>query len=134
MASFPREEDGSDPGPLELMEAALAEERLVIQRCAACTRHAFPPRRRCPHCKQDALSFVEPSGQGTVYAATIISRRQGRGGDYNVVIVELEEGVRLMGRVEDAEPDEVRIGLPVRTSFRPGPDGALLVFLAKEGA
>jgi uncharacterized OB-fold protein len=71
---------------------------------------------------------VDASGRGTVHAFTIVSRREERGGAYNVVLVDLEEGVRVMSRVEDAPTGAVRIGLPVRAGFVAAAGGPLLVF------
>ncbi len=116
-------------GPQAEVEAALAREILLIQHCGACARYSFPPRRRCPHCGADALSLVPASGRGYVHATTVIARRAEQGGDYNLVLVELEEGFRLMSRVEDLPPQAVTIGMPVRAAFRGKPPGSLLVFL-----
>jgi uncharacterized OB-fold protein len=56
---------------------------------------------------------------GVVYATTVVHRR---GEDpYNVCLVDLDEGVRVMGRVEGLEPTAVTIGL--RVQARTGDDG-----------
>jgi DUF35 OB-fold domain, acyl-CoA-associated len=60
------------------------------------------------------LNWIEPSGQGTVYSTTVVRRKPEAGGDYNVALIDLAEGVRLMSRVDDVAPDQVRIGMPVR--------------------
>ena len=36
-----------------------------------------------------------------------------KGGDYNVALVELEEGPRMMSRVVDVDPAKVTIGMAV---------------------
>lgn len=124
----PERSDASPGGPLAEYAAHEAEGRFRIQLCAACGNHAFPPRRVCPHCHEDALGFVPASGRGTVHAVTVIARRAERGGDYNVVLVELEEGVRLMSRVDGIPPGDVRIGLSVVAGFVAAADGPLLTF------
>jgi uncharacterized OB-fold protein len=68
----------------------------------------------CPHCGSDQLGWVAPSGRGTVYSTTIVRRKPADGGDYNIVLVDLEEGVRLLSRVAGIPPDQVRIGMAVR--------------------
>lgn len=78
----------------------LDQGRFLLQRCAACTRHVFYPRELCPHCGSTALDWVEASGNGTVHAVTTVRRKPEAGGDYNVSLVDLEEGVRMMSRVE----------------------------------
>jgi uncharacterized protein len=56
---------------------------------------------------------------GVVYATTVVHRSDEE--PYNVCLVDLDEGVRVMGRVEGLAPAEVTIGLPVRA--RTGADG-----------
>ena len=60
-----------------------------------------------------AMAWVEPSGRGIVHAVSIVNRSADKGGPYNVVLVDLEEGPRMMSRVDGMAHDAVRIGLPV---------------------
>ena len=62
---------------------------------------------------------VTSAGAGVVYATTVVHRPDEE--PYNVCLVDLDEGVRAMGRVEGPAPDEVRIGLRVQARF--GDDG-----------
>lgn len=104
----------SGNGPDAAFRAALAEGRFVIQRCAPCGQHIYHPRVLCPHCGSDRLDEVEPTGRGTVYSVTVVRRLPDKGGDYNVALIDLEEGPRVMSRVDDIAPDEVGIGMAVR--------------------
>lgn len=74
----------------------------------------FYPRQLCPHCASCALSFVEPKGTGTVYSSTVVRRKPESGGDYDVSLVDLDEGIRMMSRVEGVAPGAVRIGMRVK--------------------
>ena len=108
--------------------AALAQGRFELPRCTACDALHFPPRVMCPHCAGTGFEWVASGGRGVVHAATTVRRRPDAGGDLGVCLIDLDEGVRLMSRVEGLAPQEVRIGL--RVIARPllsGPD-ALLVF------
>ncbi len=107
---------------------ALAEGRFEIPRCLSCGRFHFYPRVCCPHCGSQDLEWAAPSGNGTVYSVTIVRRAEG---DYTVVLVDLEEGPRLMSRVVGMPVEQVRIGLPVRTRIDAMADGPLLVFTAR---
>jgi uncharacterized protein len=49
----------------------------------------------------------------TVYSSTTVRRRPDRGGDYNVSLVELSGGARMMSTVIGIEPDRVTIGMSV---------------------
>jgi uncharacterized protein len=93
----------------------LNQGRFLIQRCSACGRGVYFPREVCPHCGGRALQWETPSGLGTVHAVTTVKRKPDDGGDLNVSVVELDEGVRLMSRVESLLPGDVRIGLRVKS-------------------
>ncbi|MEO6293176.1 MAG: OB-fold domain-containing protein, partial [Burkholderiaceae bacterium] len=81
------------------------------------------------------LDWVTPSGGGTVYAVTTVRRKPDAGGDYNVSLIDLDEGVRLMSRVTDLQPDAVRIGQRVRTHVQLTDGcGVVLVFAIEGGA
>jgi uncharacterized protein len=56
---------------------------------------------------------------GVVYATTVVHRPDEA--PYNVCLVDLDEGARVMGRVEGLRPTEVKIGL--RVQARVGDDG-----------
>ncbi len=100
-------------GPQARYFSRLNQGIFEIQRCQACLRHQFYPRVLCLHCGSTTLGWVSPSGKGTVYSFSVVHKKPELGGDYNVVLIELEEGVRLMSRVEDLAPDELKIGMEV---------------------
>lgn len=109
---------------------ALAQGRFEIPNCHDCGKFHFFPRVICPHCGSQALDWAAPSGKGTVYSVTIVRAREGA--DYTVVLVDLDEGPRLMSRVVDMPVEQVRIGMPVRARIDTTEEGALLVFTAQE--
>ena len=80
--------------------ALLRQGRFLIQRSRSTGRHVFYPRVAMPGTGETDLEWVEPAGTGTVYAITVMRER---GGNRNVAIVELDEGVRMMTRIEGTE-------------------------------
>jgi uncharacterized OB-fold protein len=72
----------------------------------------FYPRVICPLTGSDNLQWRISKGMGTVHATTVVYPQQGD--PYNVALIDLDEGFRMMSRVEDIEPLEVRIGMRVR--------------------
>jgi uncharacterized OB-fold protein len=106
--------------------AAAAEGRLVLQRCDGCTRFVWYPRAICPACGSTSLTWSAASGTGTVYAVSV-HHRPSRADladvvPYAVVLVDLDEGVRMMARVAPGHPpDEVAIGQ--RVHWLPDPAG-----------
>jgi uncharacterized protein len=112
-------------------QAALADGQFLLQHCRDCDQPIHYPRGLCPHCGSTALQWRTPSGLGTVHAVTTLRRKADAGGDQNLSLIDLDEGVRLMSRVEGCPPGAVQIGQRVRARIAPqgGGDGQpLLVF------
>ena len=75
----------------------------------------FYPRVCAPGSGAQDLEWRTSRGLGTVYSSTWIPVKDGK--PYNVALVDMDEGFRLMSRVEDIDPAAVWIGMRVR--FRP---------------
>jgi uncharacterized OB-fold protein len=118
-------------GPEACYQAALNEGRFIIQRCNDCNNHVFYPRAVCPHCSGAALGWIEPQGTGEVYSTTTVRRKSEAGGDYDVSLIELDEGVRMMSRLEGMPPCEVKIGMRVRAKVIDNKGTGLVVFVAE---
>jgi uncharacterized OB-fold protein len=69
----------------------------------------------------DTIEWVESPGRGEIYSyVNFTTDRMAYPAmkvPYSVVLVEMEEGVRLVSNMIDLEPDEVEIGLPVEVVF-----------------
>lgn len=121
------------PGPDLVYREALDAGNFQIQQCGGCDQHIFFPRMVCPKCGSNELAWVKPSGLGAVYSTTVVRRKPERGGDINVAIIELDEGPRMMSRVEGIAPTEVKIGMRVSVKLIDQNDTKLVVFEAAEG-
>lgn len=106
--------DTAGPGPEAQFRAFLAEGRFMIQRSRSSGVYVFYPRVAAPVTGERDLEWVEASGNGEVYSTTVVRNRPEKGGDYNVALIDLAEGPRLMSRVIEIAPAEVRIGMKVR--------------------
>src|SRR3989441_1164768 len=95
--------------------------KLLLQRCSECQQYQFYPRLYCMQCGSDELQWVEASGHGVIYSYTIIHQNKSpefvHDTPYNVAIVQLEEGPRLMSNIVDIDPGELRVDLPVTVVF-----------------
>jgi uncharacterized protein len=91
----------------------LENGKLGYQRCAGCSAAIFYPRVLCPFCGSSELEWCESVGRGTVYATTAVHSRNRA--PRNVVLVDLDEGFRMMSRVEGVPAEEVEIGTRVRS-------------------
>ncbi|HEX6468417.1 MAG TPA: OB-fold domain-containing protein [Streptosporangiaceae bacterium] len=92
---------------------------LRVQRCAGCGALRHPPGPMCPRCHSLDRDHVTATGRGTVYSYVVHHHPPvpGRQPPFAVALVELEEGVRMVGNVVGCPPEDVRIGLPVRVTF-----------------
>lgn len=93
--------------------------KLLIQRCSSCGTLRHPPRPSCAVCRSFEWDTVTASGRGTVYSYVVNHHPQVPAFDYPLVIVlvELEEGTRLVANVAGITPERVRIGMPVVVGF-----------------
>ena len=122
-----------DKGPEQTYFDALRAGRFQIQKCGACAKHIFYPRVLCPHCGSNHVEWVAPSGRGSVYSTSIVRRKVDAGGDYNVALIDLAEGPRLMCRVDGIALDQIRIGMQVQAKILTEADKPLLVFVPETG-
>lgn len=115
-------------GPEKRYFDRLQSGEFEIQRCQACGRHVFYPRVACPLCGSRNLNWVRPSGRGIVYSTTVVRRALEDGGDYNVSLIDLEEGPRMMSRVLGVAADRVRIGTAVTARIEAEGDRMMVVW------
>lgn len=120
-------------GPEAHYFARLGQGIFEIQQCRDCGRHQFFPRVLCQSCGSETLEWVRPAGKGTIYSYSIIRRKPEHGGDYNVVLVDLDEGVRMMSRVEGTPSDDLRIGMRVAAQVAVQDGVGKVVFAVQEG-
>jgi hypothetical protein len=125
------EEMTSAEAPAVTYRRHLENGKLGYQRCADCSAAVFYPRVLCPECGSGALEWHESAGRGTVYATTAVHSRNRD--PRNVVLVDLDEGFRMMSRVEDVPAEEVEIGTRVRFEVRQSEeDEPVAVFVWEE--
>jgi hypothetical protein len=97
---------------------ALAEGTLSFQRCARCANAWLPPRDACPACLSPEWAWEAASGRGRVLSWVVYHRAYHPAFadrlPYNVAVVELDEGPRLVTNIVDVEGGEgLRIEMPV---------------------
>ena len=106
--------------------AFLASGKFMIQRSPRSGRHVFYPRLSEP-VTGDSLEWVEACGRATVYSVTVLHPKPPEAA-YNLVLIDLEEGPRLMSRVDGIAADQVEIGMQVQAKIIEENGQALLVF------
>jgi uncharacterized OB-fold protein len=94
--------------------------RLLGGRCSSCGRHQFPRPALCPYCGNDGVDQVLLSRDATLWAWTAVTAAPpGYRGEvpYGFGVVELPEGVRVLARLTEADPTQLRFGQDVRLEF-----------------
>jgi uncharacterized OB-fold protein len=87
----------------------LARGHLLLQRCRACRALRFPLAPVCHACLSAEADWVPAPTEGTVSAAVTVHRATGdqRWAEqvpFVVAQVDMPEGIRLPGRIVDADP------------------------------
>lgn len=102
----------AQPESLPFWQAAERGEFLG-KRCVDCGKFHWYPRCVCPFCG-GGTGWQPMSGLGRLYAFSTLRRASP---PYTVAVVELDEGPRMLTRLMDANPESLKIGVPVRVYF-----------------
>ncbi|GAA4073443.1 bifunctional MaoC family dehydratase N-terminal/OB-fold nucleic acid binding domain-containing protein [Nonomuraea soli] len=101
---------------------------LRIQRCSSCGSLRHPPGPVCPSCHSTEQGYVVACGEGTVYSYVVHHHPPvpGKETPFVVAVVELPEGVRIVGNIVDCPVEAVGIGMSLRVTYRPMDDELIL--------
>jgi uncharacterized OB-fold protein len=128
-----------EPPPSDEVEPyweATRRSELVLPWCRVCDQPFWYPRAVCPRCLSDDIDWRAARGDGVVYAASVQHLpgpgRDAADGPYVVVLVDLSDGVRVMGNVAECAPDDVHVGMRVVVSWQPLSDGRQLLQFAPQ--
>ena len=99
----------------------LKERRLMVQRCEDCGHYQWPPREFCGKCHGESLSWTEVPQEGDVYTFSVVYRpfhpwfREHV--PYALSVVDVGNGVRLLGATFGPEAENVTCGQHMRAEF-----------------
>ena len=112
--------------------SARGSVRLVFQRCEACGTPRHPPRVLCAKCGSDQVAWVPSAGQGTIFSWTVTHQAPhpafASQVPYAVVVVELEEDVRIVASLRELAPEHLELGLPVEVVLEEVSEGVPLPY------
>ncbi|MFN0096192.1 MAG: Zn-ribbon domain-containing OB-fold protein [Dehalococcoidia bacterium] len=95
--------------------------KLMIMRCADCGAYRMPSRKHCDVCLSGNTEWVAASGRGSVRTFGVMHQKYHPGFfdelPYNLAVVELEEGPRLVTNLVDVENAAIRVDMPVVVTF-----------------
>ena len=93
-----------------------AAGQFLLRHCLACDAISAPQAAQCERCAATTLDWRPAAGDATLVSWTVA---HGRDGSRDVLCVaELAEGPWWWSRVEDARPEDMRPGAPLRIAFR----------------
>lgn len=111
---------------LEEFWAATRDKQLLLPWCRSCERPFWYPRPICPRCLGDEIDWRPSTGDGEVYAVSVMHRPanplMADKVPYAVVLVELD-GVRLMSNMVGVDATSVTIGQRAQLTWEPLSDG-----------
>ncbi|WP_203335663.1 OB-fold domain-containing protein [Nocardioides limicola] len=96
-----------------------AAGELRIQSCGSCDALRHPPGPMCPRCHASNRGYVVAEGTGVLHSFTVHHAPQlpGRKLPVTIGLVDLPEGVRMVGELMAAPDHQWRIGDPVAVAF-----------------
>jgi uncharacterized protein len=109
--------------PLGTYVEHLKKGELAYQVCKDDNKAFFYPRAVAPGSGSENIEWRVSKGLGTVYTTTVVHYK----GEppLNIAMIDMDEGYRLMSRVEDIDPMQVKIGMRVKFKVNPGDEKTL---------
>lgn len=106
----------------------LRQGKLLIQRCKSCGTLRHPPQPMCECCQSTEWDTIESAGKGTLYTYTVMHYPEIPPFDYPnvIVLIDLEEGVRIVSQMEGCKPEALEIGMPVEMTIKEVQEGMSL--------
>ncbi len=106
----------------------LRDGKLLIQRCTNCQRTRHPPQPMCEACQSLEWDTIESKCEGRIYSYTVMHYPEIPPFDYPnaIVLVNLDEGVRIASQLTGTKPDDIEIGARVKATLQEVQDGMTL--------
>lgn len=129
----------TDPGTADGTDLEVAwDGTLRFLRCSRCGYLRSPRGTRCPECLSTDAGWQADAGTGTVWSFCVYRRAFqpafANALPYNVALVELDSGPRLVSNVLSCPPGDLAVGLRVRATTRTPPGGRPLVYFVPDRA
>ena len=111
---------------------------LLIQGCRSCNARWHPPSPICPECRSFEVTWMAASGGGRIHSFVVVRHAAHPLVEswvpYNIALIDLEEGPRIVGTVRGIANEEIAVGMPVQVAFEDVTDTFTLpIYLPTEG-
>lgn len=101
------------------------QEELHFQKCTSCGAFRHVPREICAECNSFEWEWVKSSGKGTIYSWVVVNRAlhpafydpSPNAVPMAPIVVEMEEGVRLLSNMVNCPPDQLEMDMPVTVVY-----------------
>lgn len=115
----------------------MREQALRLQRCQSCEEFRYPISDWCPRCLSESFTWTELSGRGLVASTLVFHQIYHRtfAGDvpYNVSLIQLDEGPRMISNVVGVPPSDVTVGDRVAIVYDEVTDEVTIPRFEREG-
>lgn len=112
------------------------EGRLMLMKCGSCGTIRLPSRQHCDQCLSSEYEWIQASGRGQVYTFGVMHQKYHPAFypeiPYNIAVVELEEGPRIITNIVGTTNDKLYVGMPVVVEFEQYEDVAIPKFRPAE--
>jgi uncharacterized OB-fold protein len=124
----------------------LENGKIMAKRCKGCGAKYYPPRADCAHCLGSDTEWVEIPSEGKLLTFTQIFVPPEHYASIPspmpfsrtfleptpVGIIEVEEGIRIMGFIPKMDAKKIRIGMSFKALPEPLPDGSITIVLSPQ--
>jgi uncharacterized protein len=112
--------EGIPPAQMPFWDS-LKARAVQVQRCDNCGKYLYIPKDICNNCHSEQLTWTPISGHGEIYTYTVVRRAPtpayAADAPYTLVHVTMDEGFRMIAKLNGVAPEDVRIGAPVRITY-----------------
>jgi uncharacterized OB-fold protein len=109
-----------EPFTIEQFYKFLMQGKLMAGKCLKCAKTHLPPRPLCDNCYSTEFQWLEVSGKGKLLTYTVIHVAPQQFQNltpYAIGIIELENGLKIPGMIQDLTQEQLKIGMQLNVDF-----------------
>ena len=109
-----------EPFTIEQFYKFIAEGKLMAGKCSKCGKIHLPPRPLCDNCYSQTFTWVTVPAKGKLLTYTVIHIAPQQFQDiapYAIGIIQLENGAKLPGMINDVPHDQLQVGMELTIDF-----------------
>jgi hypothetical protein len=109
-----------EPFTIEQFYKFLQQSKLMAGKCLKCGKIHLPPRPLCDNCYSTEFQWVEISGKGKLLTYSVIHVAPPQFQSltpYTVGIIELDDGLKIPGMIQNLKQEQLKIGMPLTLDF-----------------